>query len=90
MNYGIGHRCSSHLVLLGLWFRLAAYSFDLIPAWERPCATGVALKDRKKKREKLGEILLLRIFPCSLKETIVHLGEAPEKFELYLSSHSVV
>ena len=50
MGYGIDHRRSSDPVLLWLRHRLAAVAPIQPLAWEPPCATGTALK-RKKKRK---------------------------------------
>ena len=49
MTYGVGRRCSSDLVLLWLWCRLAATAPIQPLAWELPYATGVALKSKKTK-----------------------------------------
>ena len=49
MSYSVGHRCSSNLVLLRLWCRLAAAAPIRPLAWEPPCAAGAALKSKKKK-----------------------------------------
>ena len=52
---GIGHRCSSHLVLLCLWHRLAAAA-DIWPlAWELPRAVGAALKTSKQNKMLNGK-----------------------------------
>ena len=50
---GIGHRCGLDPVLLCLWHRLAAAALIQPLAWLPPCATGTALK-RKKKQKRLG------------------------------------
>ena len=47
----IGHRCSSDLVLLWLWCRLAAAALIQPLAWEFPYAVGAALKQKKKGKE---------------------------------------
>ena len=52
MSCGVGGRCSSDLVLLCLWCRLAATALIGPLAWEPPYAAGPAQKDRKKEREK--------------------------------------
>ena len=44
MNCGVGHRHSSDLALLWLWYRLAATALIGPLDWELPYATGVALK----------------------------------------------
>ena len=49
MNYGIGHRRSSHLVLLWLWSRWAVATPIRSLAWELPYATHMALKPKKLK-----------------------------------------
>ena len=48
MSYGVGHRCSSDLVLLWLWCRPAATAPIQPLPWEPLHATGVALKRQKK------------------------------------------
>ena len=45
----IGHRCSSDLMLLWLWCRLAAVAPIRPLAWEPPYATGAALRKKEKK-----------------------------------------
>ena len=53
MSCGVGHRGGSDSTWLWLWHRLAATALIQPLAWERPCATGVALKGQKtKKRER--------------------------------------
>ena len=52
MNCNVGRRCSSDLVLLCLWCRLAAVAPIRLLAWEPPYATGAALKRQKKKKKK--------------------------------------
>ena len=52
MSYGIGHRRSSDPVLLWLWRRLAAVTPIRPLAWESPYAVGVALKSKKKEKER--------------------------------------
>ena len=51
-SFSVGHRCSSHLALLWLWYRPAAAAPIPPLAREPPYATGVALK-RKEKKKKL-------------------------------------
>ena len=50
MGYGIGRRRDSDLMLLWLWCRSVATAPIRPLAWELLCATGVALKSKKKKR----------------------------------------
>ena len=53
-SFGIGHRCSSDLVLLWLWHWPAAAAPIQAPAWGLPYATGVAQKrEREKKKKRL-------------------------------------
>ena len=47
---GVGHRCGSDLALLWLWHGLAAVALIQLLAWERPHATPVALKKKKKRK----------------------------------------
>ena len=49
---GVHHRCSSDLVLLGLWHRLAAIALIRLLAWEPPYGMGVALKRQKTKKKE--------------------------------------
>ena len=53
MSCGVGHRHGLDLVLLWLWCRPAAAAPIGPLAWEPPCATGVALKRKKKKLQFL-------------------------------------
>ena len=48
MNCGVGHRCSTDLVLLWLWYRPAVVALIRPLAWESPYAIGAALKKKKK------------------------------------------
>ena len=50
MSYSVGHRHGSDPVLLWLWCRLAAAAPTGPLAWEPPYVTGVALKNKKKKK----------------------------------------
>ena len=50
VSCGVGHRLSSDLVLLWLWYRAAAVAPFRPLAWEPPYAAGVALKRPKKKK----------------------------------------
>ena len=47
MSCCVGPKCSSDPVLLWLWHTPEAAALILSLAWERPYATGVALKDEK-------------------------------------------
>ena len=49
MNCGVGHRRGSDLALLWLWCRLAEAALIGPLAWERPYASGVDLKKKKRK-----------------------------------------
>ena len=66
MSCGIGCRCSSDLVLLWLWHRLAAVALIGSLAWEPPHATGVALKKKKMRMQvqSLASLSGLRIQRC--------------------------
>ena len=57
MSFGVGHRLSSVLVLLWLWYRLVATALIRPLTWEPPYASGMALKRQKTKKKK-GQILL--------------------------------
>ena len=50
MSCNVGHRHSSDLVLLWLWYRLAAIALIQPLAWEAPYAAGATLKNQKKKK----------------------------------------
>ena len=50
MSCGVGHRHGSNPVLLWLWHRPAAKALIRPLTWEPPCATGAALKRKKKKK----------------------------------------
>ena len=52
MSCGVGRRRGSDPALLWLWQRPAAAAPNRPLAWELPYATGVALKDKKKKKTK--------------------------------------
>ena len=52
MSCGVHQRCSSDLTLLWLWCRPAAVALTGPLAWERPFATGAALKSKKKEEKK--------------------------------------
>ena len=62
MRCGVGHRHGSDLVLLWLWRRPAATALNGPLAWEPPYATGVALKDKKTKKEKEKKSNYLKSF----------------------------
>ena len=51
MSCGVGRRCGLDLVLLWLWYRLAAIAPIWSLVWELPYATGEALKRKKKKKD---------------------------------------
>ena len=51
MSCGVGHRQVSDLVLLWLWYRLAATAPIRPLAWDSPYAAGVALKKKTKDRD---------------------------------------
>ena len=50
VSCGVCHRLGSNPALLWLWHRPAAAALIQSLAWELPCATGVALFKKKKKR----------------------------------------
>ena len=50
LSCGVGHRYSSDLVLLWLWYRLAAVALIRPLAWGPPYATGAALKSSPPKK----------------------------------------
>jgi len=52
-------RSKTQLELLWLWCRPAATTLIRPPAWESPYATGVALKRRKTKKEKINKLFSL-------------------------------
>ena len=52
MSCGVGHRCSSDLVLLWLWCRLAV---EWTLAWECPYAMGVVQRRKKDKKHRTSQ-----------------------------------
>ena len=52
MSCGVDCRCSSDLVLLWLWCRLAAVAPIWPLVWEPPYAVGAALKKKEKKKKE--------------------------------------
>ena len=57
VSCGISCRLSSDPLLLWLWLWPAAIALIGPLAWEPPCATGAALKDKKKKKKSLPQII---------------------------------
>ena len=55
MSCGVGHRHSSDLALLWLWYRPVAVPLTRPLTWEPPYAVGGALKAKKKKKKKERE-----------------------------------
>ena len=51
MSCDVGGRRGSNPVLLWLWCRPAATALIGPLAWEPPCASGAALKDKEKKKK---------------------------------------
>ena len=51
MSRGVGHRCSSDLMLLWVWCRPAALVLSRSLAWEPPYAAGTALKSKTKQNK---------------------------------------
>ena len=58
VSCGVGHRCSSDLMLLRLWCRLVATALIRPLAWEPPYETGAALKDPPKKKKSSSVVLV--------------------------------
>ena len=56
MGCGVGHRLSSDLALLWLWYRPVATALIRPLAWEAPYAMGAALKKTKRQKKKIKEI----------------------------------
>ena len=56
---GAGHRHGSDSELLCLWCRLATAALIGPLTWEVPCATGAALKIKKKKEKKRNTLISL-------------------------------
>ena len=59
MSRGVGHRHSSDLVLLWLWYRPEATAPIRHLTWELPYAVGAALKKRQRNEIKKGEIKII-------------------------------
>ena len=51
MSCGVSRSQGLDLALLWMWHRLAAAAPIQPLAWEPPCATGAALKSKKKKKK---------------------------------------
>ena len=64
MSCGAGRRRSSDLALLWLWRRLAAKALIQSLAWERPCATGGALKIKNKQTKTKHKLSGLQSSVC--------------------------
>ena len=56
MSCGVGHRCSSDLAWLWLWYRPAATAPIRPLAWEPPYASSAALRPKKEEEEGLAEL----------------------------------
>ena len=52
MSCGVGRRCSSYLVVLWFWHRLAATALIQPLAWEAPYVADVAIKSKKQNKTK--------------------------------------
>ena len=50
MSYGVGCKHGLAMVLLWLWYSLAAVAPNRPLVWESPYAKGAALKSKKKKK----------------------------------------
>ena len=86
MSCGVGHRLGSNLVLLCLWYRLAAAAPIRPLAWELPCAVGVALKKRKKKMFmpfKVDTFIIMTVVMVSWEYTKVKI------YQIVLKIHAV-
>ena len=55
MSCGVGQRCSLDPALLWLWCRLVAAAPIWPLAWELPCATGTALKNKTKQNKQTNK-----------------------------------
>ena len=55
MSCGVGRRCGSDPTLLRMRHRPVATALIQPLAWEFPCATSVALREKKKKKEALSQ-----------------------------------
>ena len=51
----VGHRCSSDLVLLWLWHRMAVAASIGLLAWELPYAADTWERKRKENRSKIKD-----------------------------------
>ena len=52
MSHVVGRRLDLDLALLWLWCRSTAVAPIQPLAWEPPCAVGVALKSKEKKKQQ--------------------------------------
>ena len=80
LSCGVGHRCSSDLALLWLWYRPGATAPIWPLAWEALYAVGVALKRQKKKKKKKSSNFLY----CTI---CVTLGFFKYYFSIVLLGH---
>ena len=76
MSCGAGRRCSSDLVWLWLWHRLAAVALIRLLACEPPCATGAAQKPKKEKRKKKCQKKLSFTFSPLSTSMVLCMGNA--------------
>ena len=60
---GVGRRCTLDLVVLWLWWKLAAAAPIRPLAWDPPYAVGVALK--RKKTPQISSVLCLQYTPLT-------------------------
>ena len=60
MSCGVGCRCGSDLVLQWLWRKSSAAAPIQPLAWKLPHATGVALKQKEKKKKTRIQLFLLK------------------------------
>ena len=60
MSCGVGHRCSSDLVLLWQWCRQVATALIQTLAWEPPYTAGFSPKKPKKTKNKKRQTTSLK------------------------------
>ena len=85
MTCGVALRQDSGLVLLWLWWRLAAAALIVPLAWELPYSAGLALKSKKKKNKKKIYFFIITPILLSLCVGI----EQPQKRRLPSLTHWV-